>query len=120
MKPAKKALIGNLILFFFTAMSVAWIISGISYRNGPLDGPNLGSLRYYTVDSNILMGIAALAAAVEEGALTMRTAKTSTPAVMARLAAPAPLADKAPTALFSFTFRRQTWLNMYQHSQARR
>ena len=67
MKPAKKALIGNLILFFFTAMSVAWIISGISYRNGPLDGPNLGSLRYYTVDSNILMGIAALAAAVEEG-----------------------------------------------------
>lgn len=67
MKPAKKALIGNLILLFFTTMSVAWIISGISYRNGPLDGPNLASLRYYTVDSNILMGIAALAAAVEEG-----------------------------------------------------
>ena len=67
MKPAKKALIGNLILFFFTAMSVAWIISGISYQSGPLDGPNLASLRYYTVDSNILMGIAALAAAVEEG-----------------------------------------------------
>lgn len=63
---AKQAYIGNIVLFILEAFAVAWIMSGIGSARGPLDGPNLESLKYYTVDSNILMGLAALAAAAAQ------------------------------------------------------
>ena len=64
MYKTKQAFIGNVILLMLEVFSVAWIMSGISTARGPLDGPNIESLKYYTVDSNILMGIAALASAI--------------------------------------------------------
>lgn len=66
MYKTKQALIGNVILLMLEVISVAWIMSGIGSARGPLDGPNLDSLKYYTVDSNILMGIAALASAIAQ------------------------------------------------------
>lgn len=62
----KQAFIGNIILFVLEVFATAWIMSGISAAVGPLDGPNYESLKYYTVDSNILMGIAALVAAAAQ------------------------------------------------------
>ena len=61
----RKAFIANIVVFILEALAVAWIMSGIS-ADGPLEGPNLESLKYYTVDSNILMGLAALAAAAAQ------------------------------------------------------
>lgn len=66
MNKTKKALIGNMIILILEVISLAWIMSGISASRGPLDGPNLESLKYYTVDSNILMGIVALAAVIAQ------------------------------------------------------
>ena len=66
MYKTKQALIGNTIILLLEVFSVAWIMSGISSSRGPLDGPNLESLKYYTVESNILMGIAAMAAAIAQ------------------------------------------------------
>ncbi len=63
---AKQAFIGNIAVFLLEVFAVGWIISGISTARGPLDGPNLESLKYYTVDSNILMGVAALVSAVAQ------------------------------------------------------
>lgn len=66
MYKTKQAFIGNIVIFILEVFATAWIISGISSTGGPLDGPNYQSLKYYTVDSNILMGIAALAAAIAQ------------------------------------------------------
>ncbi|MBO7662137.1 MAG: hypothetical protein J6U01_02075 [Clostridia bacterium] len=66
MYKTKRAFIGNIVLFVLEVFATAWIMSGISAAGGPLDGPNYESLKYYTVDSNILMGIAALVAAVAQ------------------------------------------------------
>lgn len=66
MYKAKQAFIGNIIIFILEVFAVAWIMSGLSAAGGPLDGPNYESLKYYTVDSNILMGIAALTAAAAQ------------------------------------------------------
>ena len=64
MKNVKRAFTGNILIFVLEAFAVGWIMSGINGSGGPLEGPNFQSLKYYTVDSNILMGIAALAAAI--------------------------------------------------------
>ena len=66
MRQARNALLLNAIVFLTTTLSVAWIIGGFTASSGPLDGPNLSALRYYTVDSNIMMAVAALAAMIQE------------------------------------------------------
>ena len=65
MKNVKAAFWGNIVTFILAAFSTVWAISGIS--SGVLaNGSSLYRLRYYTVDSNILMGLAALASAIEQ------------------------------------------------------
>ena len=62
-------------------------MSGIGSAGGPLDGPNLESLKYYTVDSNILMGIAALAAAIaQRRVMTGKAAEVPLPVLLLKLA----------------------------------
>ena len=62
-------------------------MSGISSAGGPLDGPNYESLKYYTVDSNILMGIAALAAAAaQRRVLRGKAAEVPLPVQLLKLA----------------------------------
>ena len=51
----------NTALFVAVLFSVAWMMSGIKLaKHSSLSAARLASLKYYTVDSNILMGIAAL------------------------------------------------------------
>ena len=70
-----------------TAFGTAWIMSGIGSAGGPLDGPNLESLKYYTVDSNILMGIAALAAVIaQRRVMTGKAAEVPLPVLLLKLA----------------------------------
>ncbi len=66
MKTVKHAFRGNIIIFVLVAFSTLWIMSGVS-RGVLATGSTLSVLRYYTVDSNILMGLAALATAIEQG-----------------------------------------------------
>ena len=63
MKKLRQALILNLVVFVLELIAILWMMSGIS--SGPLSAGRLGMLRYFTVDSNILMGIAALIAAID-------------------------------------------------------
>ena len=80
-------MIGNIVVFIMTAFGTAWIMSGIGSAGGPLDGPNLESLKYYTVDSNILMGIAALAAAIaQRRVMTGKAAEVPLPVLLLKLA----------------------------------
>ncbi len=67
MKSMKYAFWGNVVIFLLEAFATAWIMLGFSRATGLLDGPNLQALKYYTVDSNILMGLAALVAAWDAG-----------------------------------------------------
>ncbi len=64
MKKIKTAFIMNVCLFVLETFAVAWMMSGIS--GGLLTSSRLGILKYFTVDSNILMGIIALVAAIDE------------------------------------------------------
>ena len=63
-KQQKTAYILNLIIFALEVFAVGWMFSGIS-GTAVLSASRLGALRYFTVDSNILMGIAALVFALE-------------------------------------------------------
>ena len=54
----------NLIIVFFVLISTLWMMSGIT--GGPLSAGKLAMFRFFTVDSNILMGIIALLAALEQ------------------------------------------------------
>ena len=55
----------NWLLFACEVFSLGWMISGIS--TGPFSARSFGSLRYFTVDSNLLLGIFSLIAAIAEG-----------------------------------------------------
>ncbi len=61
----KKAYILNICLFALEVFAIAWMMSGLSA--GVLSAGRLSTLKYFTVDSNILMGISALIAAVDRG-----------------------------------------------------
>jgi len=50
-------LIAAMVLFAFTAMFLGWNFMG---KAGKLDSPGLDMLRYFTIDSNVLMGICSL------------------------------------------------------------
>lgn len=62
----KKAFCFNLITFALILFSVMWMFSGLSFGNAPvaLTAARLGMFRYYTVDSNVIMGLIALLTAI--------------------------------------------------------
>ena len=64
MKDLKKAYILNICLFILEVFATVWMMSGNDSR--VLSGSKLSALKYFTVDSNILMGIFALLAAVDQ------------------------------------------------------
>lgn len=64
MSNPKKAFYANICLFLLEVFAVGWMMSGIS--GGVFTGARIRALRYFTVDSNILMGMIALLAAVDE------------------------------------------------------
>ena len=58
----KNACIANIIVFLLEFFSISWMMSGIS--SGILSVAGLRALKFFTVDSNIYLGIASLIAAV--------------------------------------------------------
>ena len=65
MNTLKKAFILNLCIFVLEVFAITWIMTAAG--NGVLSGGKLRALRYFTVDSNILMGLFSLWAAVDQG-----------------------------------------------------
>ena len=65
MRNHKKAFYANICIFILEVFAIGWMMSG--FNNGVFSGARLSALRYFTVDSNILMGIVALVAAIQEG-----------------------------------------------------
>lgn len=65
MKSIKKGFILNICIFVLEVFAVTWMMS--ESGNGVLSGGRFRALRYFTVDSNILMGIFALWTAIEQG-----------------------------------------------------
>lgn len=68
MNKTKRAYILNIITFAIITFSVIWMYSGIHFGNAPraLSGSRLSMLKFYTVDSNIIMGVVALITALEQ------------------------------------------------------
>ncbi len=64
MKGNKTAFILNICIFVFVAFAITWMMIGIS--SGPFADAGFLMLRYFTVDSNIIMGLFALIAAIDE------------------------------------------------------
>ena len=60
----KKACILNSFIVVLEVAAITWMINGSS--DGALSISGLRSLRFFTVDSNILLGIFALIAAMDE------------------------------------------------------
>ena len=65
MKNLKKAYILNICIVVMEVFAIFWMMSGIN--GGVLSAAKLASLKYFTVDSNILMGLSALLAALDQG-----------------------------------------------------
>ena len=68
MKNPKKAFITNVALVILEVIAITWMMSGVKlYSNSDyLMAARLGMLKFFTVDSNILMGIVALIALIYE------------------------------------------------------
>ena len=60
----KKAYIMNICIFVLEVFAVTWMMSGLS--GGVLTSSRLSTLKYFTIDSNILMGIFALIAVFDQ------------------------------------------------------
>ena len=60
----KKAYIMNICIFVLEVFAVTWMMSGLS--GGVLTSSRLATLKYFTIDSNILMGIFALIAVFDQ------------------------------------------------------
>ncbi len=62
----KKTFILNIVTFALILFSVLWMFSGFHFGNAPvaLEGSRLAMFKFYTVDSNVIMGIVALIAAI--------------------------------------------------------
>lgn len=65
MNTLKKAFLLNICIFVLEVFAITWIMTAAG--NGVLSGGKLRALRYFTVDSNILMGLFSLWAAVDQG-----------------------------------------------------
>ena len=63
MKKRKIAFALNLVIVVFTVIALVWMTSGI--HAGLLAESKLAALKFFTVDSNILMGIASLIVAID-------------------------------------------------------
>jgi len=59
----KKAFIANIVLALLEAFAVAWMMSGLS--KGVLSGSGLRVLKYFTIDSNIYLGVASFLSTLE-------------------------------------------------------
>ncbi len=59
----KKAFIANIVLALLEAFAVTWMMSGLS--KGILSGSGLRVLKYFTIDSNIYLGVVSFLAALE-------------------------------------------------------
>lgn len=64
MRKLKTAFILNVCIFILEVFAILWMMSGIN--SGVLSSARLAMFRYFTVDSNILMGIFALIAAIDQ------------------------------------------------------
>ena len=64
MNKVRTAYILNIIIFVLEAFAVAWMMSGIN--SGLLLASRMRALKYFTVDSNILLGVFAVLAAVDQ------------------------------------------------------
>ena len=64
MRKLKIAFVLNICIFILELVAIIWMISGMD--KGVLAASSLHALRYFTVDSNILMGIFALIAAIDQ------------------------------------------------------
>ena len=64
MKNAGKAFHSNILIFVLEIFALGWMMSGFS--TGVFSSSRWTALRYFTVDSNILMGIIALITAISE------------------------------------------------------
>ena len=60
----RKGFIANIILTLLELFSVSWMMSGLS--GGILSGVGLRVLKYFTIDSNIYLGIASFITALED------------------------------------------------------
>lgn len=54
----------NILIFAFVVFAIAWMLSGIN--PGVLSIGRIEAFKYFTIDSNILMGICALIAALDQ------------------------------------------------------
>ena len=76
----------NLLLAALELFSVAWAMTG--FLNGPFTAIGVGALKYFTIDSNILMGISALISALaERKVLTGETKEVPLPVQVLKLTA---------------------------------
>lgn len=64
----KKAMILNLCIFILEVFATGWMMSGItsSGNAGTLTAARLAMFKYFTVDSNVIMGVIALIVAIEQ------------------------------------------------------
>lgn len=65
MRKLKIAFGFNVCIFLLEVFAILWMISGMT--SGVLTASRLAVFRYFTVDSNVLMGIFALIAAIDQG-----------------------------------------------------
>ena len=64
MRTLKTAYVLNICLFLLEVFAICWMMSGI--HTGLLSASRLVALKYFTVDSNILMGIIAFIVAIDQ------------------------------------------------------
>lgn len=64
MSRSKKAGILNIIVFILVVIATIWMFSGL--KTGPLVENNFSMLKFFTIDSNILMGLIALIVGINE------------------------------------------------------
>ena len=81
----KKGFLLNICIVLLEIFAIAWMMSGLS--SGVLSAAKLSTLKYFTVDSNILMGFTAFIAAIEQYQVLSGKKKTvSSPAYILKLA----------------------------------
>ncbi len=84
MKKMKVAFGLNVLIFMLELFAVIWMMSGKG--GGILSGSRLSALNYFTVDSNILLGITAIIAAIDEKrVLDGKKSSVSTRTLIAKL-----------------------------------
>lgn len=84
MKKMKVAFGLNVLIFMLELFAVIWMMSGKG--GGILSGSRLSALKYFTVDSNILLGITAIIAAIDEkSVLDGKKSGVSTSTLIAKL-----------------------------------